>query len=346
MIFSLALLSLIATPLDVKVLLGNKPLPNHPIEFYQFKNGDEHTSLQKKTNASGQIRFDVNTKEDTQILFRVIYKDLQYLSDPYFSQALPKEGITIHVYETISEVPDLFIEDLRLFISATNREELKIDQEVLVQNNSNFSVVGRESKQDAEVLRLSIPESAHDLRFTNGFSQEDTKFEGSDIISSRPLLPGSSTYGLKYAIERGLKSAELDIKTSASVKQISVSSDIKGLKLSQLGFTQGAPKYLNGQLIPTWFAPVKDLKDISFKIKGLPIKYREAHLVFAIAILLFIAILFVLLRQKDESSDKDKTAILKDLILLQRMKERGLISEEEYGQRRLQSLVKLQSFYS
>ncbi|MDB5037576.1 MAG: hypothetical protein JWQ35_1104 [Bacteriovoracaceae bacterium] len=350
MILSSLLLSfLIGANVQVEIELNNTPVAKQKVELFGFREGDQLLNKEQNTDSAGHTQFAIDTKSDMNMVIRSIYEGVQYFSQPFSAAYPPTKPIEIKVYKTVKSDEHIGIKDLRLFLS-TDKEDLKIDEEILVENRSQFTVKGVETEQGgnigSEVLRIGLPSGTHDLKFGQGFEEKETRFDGNDIVTSHPLIPGFTRFSIQYSVERSAMSAELSRKFSLPIKQLSLATDSHEMKLSGLPFIRGADKFFAGKMDPTYTVDLHGEREFKLSIHGLPLKIRSSQILpFILFFILLLLMLPLLKKASPELSEENKKALLKKIVLIKRMREKSLIDESEFQARRLKILERLIPFY-
>ncbi|MBN8555672.1 MAG: hypothetical protein J0L93_09525 [Deltaproteobacteria bacterium] len=335
---------LVSASFSVEVRLNQKPVAGQKIEFIGFKEGEPKANKEILTNAQGIAKFEFDPKEEMNLVARTFYENISYFSPVFISSRIPKTPALIEVFKTATSNPEISITDLRYFISATEAG-LKIDQEIVIENPSHFTIVGDPSHHD-EVFRFTLPPGAFDLRFNFGFDEKETKFEGNDIIISRPLLPGTSRFNFSFAIEKPGRSFDLQQTFSLPVEKISFGTDRPELKILGLNLSESTNKVVSEKPIRAFDAKIEKTKEIQFKITGLPLHIEMGKVIpLAGFFLLFILGLSLSRDLSTNTGADEKKRLLQDLQILLKLKSERLISENEFQRKRIQILEKLAAYY-
>lgn len=348
MLASLVLISihLISAPLKVQVVLAEKPLANQRVEIIGFYEGEKKFEKQLKTNAQGLVEVAIESKSETHILAQTIYQNVAYYSGVLSSLSIPKAPVKISVYPVTVEEPTVHIEDLRLFI--TEKEDaLRVEETIVIQNPSQKVMVGKQtdpqSEESPESFRFQLPPGAFDLKFDAGFTQETVRFDGNDIVLTRPILPGRTHLALQYSVERGRMSLNFQQEFSLPVSLVSLGASDSKLQLSGMNFTKGPSKWLNDEQAFTWtqqFVPPR--KRVAFEMRGLGLQYRLAEVLGPLTLILLIGGLFFMRRLKrPEQSLSALDDSLSEWNRLHELYKRGLLTPDEFTARKLKSLEKL-----
>jgi hypothetical protein len=344
MIFFFALAtSLVATPLDIEVELEGSPVAKQNVEIVGFRQGEQVMHEEKITDAHGRVRFEVRPGE-YNLIVRSIYDGIPYFSEGLFAGQLPKQVVKMRVYRAAETNEHVRISDLRLFISAS-REDVMIEEEILISNPTKTSLKGKTTPQGPEVFRLNLPANSHDLRFTAGFAEDATRFEGNDIISGKPLSPGTNRFGFRYAVEKSAMSAQISFKLPYPVEQVSLASSAAGT-ISGIPLTKVTQKYLDEQMVPTYEAKLNGEQEFQLHLTGLPLKYRNSQVLPAVLLIVFcITILGLARRSKPTTVTDNRDELLQKYFALSKLKQKSLIDEVEFQRRRYVLLERLCHFY-
>ena len=335
---------LIGASFSVEVQLNHKPVANQKIEFIGFNEGEPKAHKEILTNAQGIATFEFDSKEEMNLVARTFYENISYFSPVFASNHPPKTPALIEVFKTSPSHASVSITDLRYFLNASDAG-LKIDQEIVVENPSSFTIVGDKAHQD-EVFRFSLPPGAFDLRFNFGFDEKETKFEGNDIILSRPLLPGTTRFNLSFSIEKPGRSFTMQQTFSLPVEKLSFGTDRAELQILELPLSEMTNKVISEKPIRAFDAKIEKTKTIEFKITGLPFHLETEKIIPLVGFLVFL--IFGVSLSKNSSSHiltEEKKGLLEDLRVLLRLKSEKLISENEFQKKRLQIIERLAPHY-
>lgn len=331
--------SVVATPIEVEVSLDKRPVAKQSIEMIGFVDGEQIEHQEKLTDSRGRAQFHPKAG-DYHIVFRAQKDGVPYLTEPIFSRELPKKPVPIKIYESTESNSSIFIEDLRLFI-ASDRENLLIEEDLIIENPSNKTLKGKST----EAFRIPLPANSHDLRFVGGFTEAETRFEGNDIVSSRPMIPGTTRLALRFAVEKFIRSAEVHLKLPFPVRQISLGSpDI--LEISGLKINRGPDKYFGGKMITTYTADGENKTEFKLRFSNLPTKYRVSQILpFFVVFLLILVVGIFGRRGTGQTSPDTKEDLLKKLKALLILRERKLVDDDDFQRRRFRILDQLSPYY-
>jgi hypothetical protein len=349
---SLAFAVFVSGTFEAEIRVDQKTLPHQKVELYGFKDGEERIRKEASTDVRGHVRFEVESKEEIAVALRTVFENVAYYSSVFSTAFLPKTPLVLNVYRTAPSHKDVAISDLRFFVG-TLSEGIKVDEEIVIENSSPFTIVGdiATAKEDSgpEVFRFSLPSGAFDLRFNSGFDEKETRFEGNDIIVTRPLLPGTSRFNFSYAIETKGTSLPIHQTFSLPIDNLSFGTDARTLKITGLNLASIGEKVVSDKTTYLYETKISHQKELNFEIQGLPLHLKLVQILPFVGFLVLLLIGFFLLKSSKSTtapSSTEKNDLLQELSFLLKLKSEKLISEMEFQRRRLQLIENLAPFYS
>lgn len=337
---------MIQAPLHVKVMVAAKPVAGQSVELYGVEGEEQKLHLVRKTDTSGTVTFQIPENKNLQLIVRTVYEDISYFSNVLSAALLPKEAVPLVIYKTAETSEKLQVADLRIFLSELD-EGLRVEQSMIFDNSSEFTVVGPKNAQQPEVIRFALPPSAYDLRFGEGFEEKETRIEGNDIVITRPLPPGITSFSLAYSVERTGLSYAFTQKFSVPVFNVSVASTMQRLKFDGLSFKETGSQFYNGVLLKPLQASDLHQKEVRFQIRGFPLPIRAVQTLPAVFFLLLLILTFLFMRRPLQKIDiGSRQKLLEELLLLRKLKQKDLITEAAYQKKRLRVLEKLLPYYT
>lgn len=332
-------------PVQVQVQSPAGRVSNQEVEIYTLSRDQTSEPVKGKTNKAGIAVIAVPGSGEEQIIARTLYENLQYFSDVSLLSEAQKKPLQIEVYKTSTDASPIKIQDFRVMISVS-REVLTIHQSIMIQNSGTSTYVGKTNPEEVEVWRIRLPRNSHELRFSSGFREEDTRIDGNDLVSARPLTPGLSEYAFEYQVERQTRSADLGFEVSLPIEALSLGLDDDGARPQTPGLVAEGKKVYKNQFIRLWSADLKDQKSFSISLTNLKWKYRDSHLVALVAFILLLIVGFAVLRKPESNASlENKEELLRELVLLEKMKASKLVTEDEYWKKRLGYLKRIHVFY-
>ncbi len=339
---------LLGDALNVEVKNLDKPVPNLEVNLLGFQDGKPLYNEKRQTNRSGTAKFELGNAENLTFVFRTIYQDIQYISDFVDGNHKPEKPIRLSVYDSKPSDPRLVIRERSLFFKWTG-ESISVDDEIIVENNSPFTIVGKGQNDSTnaapETLKFSLPSGAHDLRFELGYTEEETRFEGNDIIVSTPFLPGLSRFSLKYNLETKGKNAQFLSTTSVPLQKVTIGSSIPNFFPESPSLKEEPSKFFENHQVSLWSITPEQNQSLLFTLNGIPRVWHWPY--FLPGITLILLSIFGVLGSKNTRKTKKphRKELIEELAKLDILQERKAISAAEYQARRFDLLSELVPFY-
>lgn len=341
-------LCLVNIPISAEIKNFDQVVPQHEISLLGFIDGKPTYSQRMKTNKKGIATFEVSKPDNVTFIFRTIFQDIEYISDFIDGNHPPQKPIPISVYEQRTSDPGLYIRERSLFFTWADNA-LLVEDEIIIENASRYSIVGPSNKENPETFRLTLPTGAHDLRFALGFSEEETRFEKNDIVVSTPFIPGLSRFSVKYAIETTKQNFHFDSKLSLPVKKITLGTTIRDFRPANVegGWISEGSKLFGDRTAYLWSLANPETIESGFRLQGLPRVIHWPSFVPFVLLALLLGLASILgRRQKHSDHSGSKQNLLRELAQARLLLERKVITPTEYHLRRFDLLSKLAPFYS
>lgn len=328
----------------VKVLMSQKSTMGIDVDLIRLdESGRSLGILSGKTDRKGMAQFRTES-QDYSVIARAHFQNVTYYSDMVLvGYPSPLE---INVYPSTREPLPLEIEDVRLFVQS-HEEGIMVSQQFIVLNPSDKTFLGSGTEESSETLRFSVPSSAFDLERGVGVNADSSRIENNDIIVSTPLVPGRTTFGLSYKMEKKRGRVQFKQALGIPAKQISIGIADAGVKPSFADLATRHEKFFDGKVISTfeWVLPQSAAKQLDFQISGLPLEVRFSHWLPFALLLVLLGLVTLFLKRAPIAQDQslDRSQLLRELKSLERIKSQRLIEDSEYQLRRILLIEKLWS---
>lgn len=165
--------------------------------------GEQQTgSWTATTGADGTFSFDGLPTTGQSYFLSVAYKGADYYSEPMDLSGQPKrENVELAVYDTTEDGKDVSISRSHIIMDFDASNQYLVVLEALVVSNSGDRayVGGQENAAgQKETLRLPLPEGAMHVRLGEGFVEDRVKVEGTVVVDTLAITPGSRQIVLNY----------------------------------------------------------------------------------------------------------------------------------------------------
>lgn len=344
--------SLILTSRNVSVEISSpdKKIQNQEVVLIKLEQEPKPIG-NAKTNSKGVAKIQADFNDSDRIAAYTEFEGLSYFSDLFPASQLPKTGLKIEVFYSKASDPAVIVSEFQMLLKR-NEAMLDIEESFVIDNPTQSTIVGqKEHPEDApEIFRFSIPKSAFNLSYGQGFRRGEVQIDGNDIVVQSPLMPGKSYYSIYYSIDRPHYSASLERKFSLPVGRIELALNDPRMKINSPAVESNGRRLFDNQNLYLFTSAGVDDGTFTIEVSGLP---WNIPLSWWLPFALFICALVLLqfggalkeVSTESKTDEADRKKLLLELKKLERLDESKMISKSEYFERKLKLLQKISHFY-
>lgn len=344
-------LILTSRTVQVEVRTPDKKIEKHEVVLIKLEQEPKPIG-NAKTNSKGIATIKADFSDNDRIAAYTEFEGLSYFSDLYPASQLPKSGLKIKVFYSKASDPAVVVSEFQMLLKR-NEAMLDVEESFVIDNPTQSTIVGeKEHPEDApEIFRFSIPKSAFNLSYGQGFRRGEVQIDGNDIVVQSPLMPGKSYYSIYYSIDRPHHSASLERKFSLPIDRIELALNDSRMKINSPAVASNGLRLFDNQNLYLFTSPGVRDGMFTVEVSGLP---WNIPLSWWLPFALFICALILLqfgggLKEVSTESKADETErkkLLLELKKLERLDESKMISKSEYFERKLKILQKISHFYT
>lgn len=337
------LLSLSSLQVEVNARLGNEALSNHPVQIVGIRNAQSTTLGEQPTNSRGVVRFSNLSSEVEGLAAVVEYEGIAYFSDfvrPSDNQQLK---LQVQVFPRREGVEGLRI--TRNSYSFDWRPDgLLVQESFEIENSSPYTLIGEGPEGQKTVLRFRLPQRSFNRSLGEGFQQGAVAVDGTDSLLQQAIPPGKHYFSLQYQIDRPRLSVDFSREFSLPVDEVEVLlPQSKNWSLSGLDFQPELTKYFQSDWVQVHRSSL-GRSSFDFELRGLPLMMPWT---WWLPLLSFFVLLLGLFWKGREASvdSRQQESLLRELLKIRRLREKGLLSQTEFLERKLSVYERLIPLY-
>jgi hypothetical protein len=247
------------------------------VTLVTFKGMSMEATTEVQTDREGRFRFDdLDTSEDNIYQVAAEYGGVNYLTDFIVFEEGKIPPVTLSVYEPTTDGTGIHIERLHLIINVHPRR-LQVAQLYVFSNPGSRTYVG-DAEEDAEVLRLSLPEAASDLEFQDGQMGDRYLSTPEGIVDTAPVLPGTGNHQvlLSYNLDYDSSQFAFSVTDVFSVTGVNVLISDPAVEVSSPILQAEGSRNMQGQ---DWVSlrgeQLPPGQEIRLSFDNLPLEERE-----------------------------------------------------------------------
>ncbi len=169
------------------------------VELDQYQGMDLSKTYTGTTDSSGHYAFtNVPAVEGQAYIARVTYKNVQY---PGQMLLMPQDAgkiDSIKVYEPSTDPATISLDSRSIVVAGADPGQrlISLFEILAINNTSDHTFIGK----DGVVLRLGLPDSSAQITPQPGFDFGNAKIDGGTLVTTGPIIPGSQTALISYAV--------------------------------------------------------------------------------------------------------------------------------------------------
>lgn len=138
------------------------------------------------------------------------------------SLAFPERVVEIPVYETTERVPEWRMPARKVTVENVGGGVRVVDVMWVENSGDRTWISGPDVAGKRSTFAVQLPSGARELQFGGDFSEEQTRFDGSMLRHSAPLVPGVTRFEVAYVLPATAADVVVPITTPAALGELNV----------------------------------------------------------------------------------------------------------------------------